>query len=37
MITQHYKVLVVEDVLMIAKITEQMLKKSPTNKYSSVW
>jgi diguanylate cyclase (GGDEF)-like protein len=37
MITQTYKVLLVEDVLMIAKITEQMLKKSPTNKYSAVW
>ena len=37
MITQTFKVLLVEDVLMIAKITEQMLKKSPSNKYSSVW
>lgn len=37
MIPQHYKVLLVEDVLMIAKITEQMLKKSPTNKYSCLW
>ena len=37
MISQHYNVLLVEDVLMIAKITEQMLKKSPTNKYASVW
>lgn len=37
MINRSYKVLLVEDVLMIAKITEQMLKKSPTNKYASVW
>jgi two-component system, cell cycle response regulator len=32
-ITQTYKVLLVEDVLVIAKITEQMLKKSPTHRY----
>ena len=37
MLSQTYKVLLVEDVLMIAKITEQMLKKSPTNKYPCVW
>ena len=30
------KVLLVEDVLVIAKLTEQMLKKSPANKYSTV-
>ncbi len=35
MIHQTYKVLVVEDVLLIAKITEQMLKKSPTHTYIS--
>ena len=33
---QNYKVLLVEDVLMIAKITEQMLKKSLSNKYTTV-
>lgn len=33
MIHQTYKVLLVEDVLLIAKITEQMLKKSPTHTY----
>ena len=36
MIIQTYKVLLVEDVLMIAKVTAQMLKKSLSNKYSSV-
>jgi diguanylate cyclase (GGDEF)-like protein len=35
MIYQTYKVLLVEDILMIAKVTEQMLKKSPSNKYTS--
>jgi diguanylate cyclase (GGDEF)-like protein len=35
MIHQTYKVLLVEDVLLIAKITEQMLKKSPTHTYVS--
>jgi DNA-binding NarL/FixJ family response regulator len=35
MIHQTYKVLLVEDVLVIAKITEQMLKKSPTHTYVS--
>lgn len=35
MIYQTIKVLLVEDMLMIAKITEQMLKKSPANRYSS--
>jgi len=33
---QFRKVLLVEDVRVIAMLTEQMLKKSPTNKYSSV-
>ncbi len=33
---QSCKVLLVEDVLVIAKMTEQMLKKSPSMKYSSV-
>ncbi len=37
MINRSYKVLLVEDVLMIAKITEKMLKMSPTNKYYTVW
>ncbi len=37
MINKSYKVLLVEDVELIAKITTQMLKKSPTNKYTSVW
>jgi len=37
MLALSYRVLLVEDVLTIAKITEQMLKKSPTNKYSTVW
>jgi two-component system, cell cycle response regulator len=32
---QTIKVLLVEDMLMIAKITEQMLKKSPSNRYES--
>jgi diguanylate cyclase (GGDEF)-like protein len=36
MIVQTYKVLLVEDVLMIAKITAQMLQKAVTNKYASV-
>src|ERR1035437_7093677 len=36
MITQSYKVLLVEDVEVIAKITAQMLKKSPTNHYHAV-
>jgi two-component system, cell cycle response regulator len=35
MIYPTIKVLLVEDMLMIAKITEQMLKKSPANRYSS--
>jgi diguanylate cyclase (GGDEF)-like protein len=35
MLYQTIKVLLVEDMLMIAKITEQMLKKSPSNRYSS--
>jgi two-component system cell cycle response regulator len=34
MIYQTIKVLLVEDMVMIAKINEQMLKKSPTNRYS---
>ena len=33
---QSCKVLLVEDVLVIAKMTEQMLKKSPSNKYTTV-
>jgi len=33
MLYQTIKVLLVEDMLMIAKITEQMLKKSPSNRY----
>ncbi len=33
---QNVKVLLVEDVLVIAKLTEQMLKKSPTQKYMTV-
>lgn len=32
---QTIKVLIVEDMLMIAKITEQMLKKAPANRYES--
>ena len=36
MMLQSYNVLLVEDVLMIAKITMQMLKKSVSNKYSCV-
>ena len=36
MIYQNSKVLLVEDVIVIAKLTEQMLKKSPTNKYTTV-
>ena len=35
MIHQTYRVLLVEDVPLIAKITEQMLKKSPTHHYVS--
>lgn len=35
MIYQTIKVLIVEDMLMIAKITEQMLKKAPANRYES--
>jgi len=35
MIHQTYKVLLVEDVLLIAKITEQMLRKSSTQTYVS--
>ena len=35
MIHQTYKVLLVEDVPLIAKITEQMLKKSPVHSYVS--
>ncbi len=35
MICQTIKVLLVEDMLMIAKITEQMLKKSPSNRYEA--
>lgn len=35
MIYQTIKVLLVEDMLMIAKITEQMLKKSPSNHYAA--
>lgn len=35
MIYQTIKVLIVEDMLMIAKITEQMLKKAPSNRYES--
>jgi two-component system cell cycle response regulator len=35
MLYQTIKVLLVEDMLMIAKITEQMLKKSPSNRYSA--
>lgn len=34
MIYQTIRVLLVEDMIMIAKINEQMLKKSPTNRYS---
>lgn len=34
MIYQTIKVLLVEDMVMIAKINEQMLKKSPANRYS---
>lgn len=33
---KSFKVLLVEDVLVIAKVTEQMLKKSPVNKYTTV-
>jgi two-component system, cell cycle response regulator len=36
MVYQSYKVLLVEDVLMIAKVTAQMLKKALSNKYTSV-
>ena len=36
MIIQTYHLLLVEDVPLLAKITEQMLKKSPSNKYTSV-
>lgn len=36
MIRQAYSILLVEDVLLLAKITERMLKKSPTNQYSLV-
>ena len=36
MIIQAYHLLLVEDVPLLAKITEQMLKKSPGNKYTSV-
>ena len=35
MIYPTIKVLLVEDMLMIAKITEQMLKKSPSNRYAA--
>jgi diguanylate cyclase (GGDEF)-like protein len=35
MIYQTVKVLIVEDMLMIAKITEQMLKKAPANRYEA--
>jgi diguanylate cyclase (GGDEF)-like protein len=35
MIYQTIKVLIVEDMLMIAKITEQMLKKAPSNRYEA--
>ncbi|ATC65502.1 hypothetical protein CMV30_16975 [Nibricoccus aquaticus] len=35
MLYQTIKVLLVEDMLMIAKITEQMLKKSPSNRYAA--
>jgi diguanylate cyclase (GGDEF)-like protein len=34
MIYQTIRVLLVEDMVMIAKINEQMLKKSPTNRYA---
>ncbi|HWA24606.1 MAG TPA: diguanylate cyclase [Lacunisphaera sp.] len=33
---QNSKVLLVEDVIVIAKLTEQMLKKSPTYRYTTV-
>jgi diguanylate cyclase (GGDEF)-like protein len=33
MITPTVKILLVEDMLMIARVTEQMLKKSPSNRY----
>jgi len=36
MIIESYHLLLVEDVPLLAKITEQMLKKSPGRKYSSV-
>jgi two-component system, cell cycle response regulator len=36
MIIESYHLLLVEDVPLLAKITEQMLKKSPGHKYSSV-
>lgn len=35
MIQSPHKVLIVEDVLLIAKITEQMLRKSPSHTYAS--
>ena len=34
MIYQVIRVLLVEDMVMIAKINAQMLKKSPTNRYA---